>query len=290
MRSLFRSQAGCRVSRSRFGTFMIFLFLIMLSVFMMFPFVYSIIQSLKPYEEIFAFPPRFMVDNPTFENYKNLLRLADSLYVPFSRYIFNSEFISIAGSAAYVMIASMAAYSLAFGTFAGKRTLNELVVKALLFSSPVTAVAQYLIIARLGLLNTYWAILLPSLGLPFGVFLMRQFLVQMIPSALIEAARIDGCTEFRILCRVIIPVVKPAIATLVIFTFQTLWNNTGSGFIYDESHKVLPAVMNELIAGGISRAGEGAAATVLLMLPPVIIFFITQRQVLETMAASGIKG
>ena len=290
MKNIFRSHAGKDVSRSRFGTFMIFLFLIILSVFMMFPFVYSVIQSLKPYEEIFAFPPRFMVENPTADNFRNLLRLADSLYVPFSRYIFNSAFISIAGSAVYIVIASMAAYSLAFGSFRGKSVLNDIIVKALLFSSPVTAVAQYLIISRLGMLNTYWAILLPTLGLPFGVFLMRQFLVQMIPSALIEAARIDGCSEFRLLFSVVLPVVKPAIATLVIFTFQNLWNNTGSGFIYDESHKVLPAVMNELIAGGISRAGEGAAATVLLMLPPVAIFFLTQRQVLETMAASGIKG
>ena len=118
---------------------------------------------------------------------------------------------------------------------------------------------------------------------------MRQFLIQMIPVSLIEASRIDGCSEFRLLWSVVIPVVKPAIMTLILFTFQNLWNNTGAGFIYDESHKVLPSVMNELIAGGISRAGEGAAATILLMLPPVIIFFLTQRQVLETMAASGIK-
>lgn len=289
MRSIFKAQVGHRVSRSAFGTFIILLFLIVLSLFMMFPFAYSIMQSLKPAEEIFAFPPRLLVHNPTLDNYENLFKLADSLSVPFSRYVFNSFFVSVFGTAVYVAIAAMAAYSLAFGTFRGRGRLNDLIVTALLFSSPVTAVAQYLIIANLGMLNSYWALLLPVLAMPFGVFLMRQFLVQMIPMSLIEAARIDGCTEFRVLWTVVIPVVKPAVMTLILFTFQTLWNTNGANFIYDEAHKVLPTVMNELIAGGISRAGEGAAATILLMLPPVIIFFFTQRQVIETMAASGIK-
>ena len=289
MKSIFKSQVGQGVNRSKFGTFMIFLFLIALSAFMMFPFIYSVMQSLKPYEEIFAFPPRFFVENPSFENYLNLFRLADSLFVPFSRYVFNSVSVAVIGTAVYVLIASMASYSLAFGSFKGRSLLSDLIVKALLFTSPVTAVAQYLIIAKLHMLNTYFALLLPILAMPFGVFLMRQFLVQMIPISLIEAARIDGCSEFHLLWAVVMPVVKPAIMTLILFTFQNLWNNTGASFIYDESHKVLPTVMNELIAGGISRAGEGAAATILLMLPPVIIFFLTQRQVLETMAASGIK-
>lgn len=289
MKNFFKAQVGNGVNRSKFGTSMIFLFLIVLSIFMMFPLVYSIMQSLKPYEEIFAFPPRFFVHNPSFDNYRNLFRLADSLFVPFSRYVFNSVSVAVIGTVVYVIIASMASYSLAFGCFKGKNIISDLIVKALLFTSPVTAVAQYLIIAKLHMLNTYFALLLPILAMPFGVFLMRQFLIQMIPVSLIEASRIDGCSEFRLLWSVVIPVVKPAIMTLILFTFQNLWNNTGAGFIYDESHKVLPTVMNELIAGGISRAGEGAAATILLMLPPVIIFFLTQRQVLETMAASGIK-
>ena len=289
MKSVFKSQVGKGVSRSRFGTWMIMLFLVLLSVFMMFPVVYSLMQSFKPSEEIFAFPPKVIVQDPTLDNYRNLFRLTNSLWVPFSRYVFNSVFVSVIGTLVYLLIACMAAYSLAYGEFFGKKAVNEVIVKALLFSSPVTAVAQYLIISNLGMLNTYWALLLPALSAPLGVFLMRQFIVQMIPGALIEAARIDGADEFRILFQVVMPVVKPAVMTLVLFTFQSLWNTTGNTFIYDEAHKVLPTVMNELVASGLSRQGEGSAAVILLMLPPVLIFFLTQSQVIETMASSGIK-
>lgn len=289
MRSVFKAQVGNTVSRSKFGTWMIMACLVVLSAFMMFPILYSLMQSFKPSEELFAFPPKIVVENPTLDNYSNLFRLTNSLWVPFSRYVFNSVFVSVAGTFVYVIIASMAAYSLAYGRFFGKSTVNEIIVKALLFSSPVTAVAQYLIISRLGMLNTYWALLLPALSAPLGVFLMRQFIVQMIPTALVEAARIDGADEFMVLFRVVIPVVKPAIMTLVLFTFQSLWNTTGNTFIYDEGHKVLPTVMNELIASGISRQGEGSAAIILLMLPPVVIFFLTQSKVIQTMASSGIK-
>lgn len=289
MKNIFKSQVGQRVSRSFFCTFMIMLLLILLSILMMFPFVYAIMQSLKPAEEIFAFPPKLFVRSPSFDNFRSLFNIASSLTVTFSRYVFNSVFISVIGTLVYALIASMAAYSLAFGRFAGKKLLNDLIIKALLFSSPVTAVAQYLIIASFNMLNTYWAILLPSLALPMGVFLMRQFLVQMIPMSIIEAARIDGLNEFSLLLRIIMPVVKPALLTLVLFTFQTLWNASGASFIYEEAFKVLPSVMAELAAGGISRAGEGAAATILLMVPPVLVFFFTESNVIETMATSGIK-
>ncbi len=289
MKNIFRQNVGGALSRSSMGTLMIMLFLILLSLMMMFPFVYSIMQSLKNSEEIFAFPPRLLVKRPTLNNYKSLLRLTSSLWVPFSRYIFNSLFVSVSGTLLYIVISSMAAYSLTYGRFKGRRFINNIIVKALLFTSPVTSVAQFLIIARLHMLNTYWALLLPVIAAPLGVFLMKQFLEQMVPPALIEASRIDGCTEMGILLRVIIPVVKPAVLTLLLFSFQMLWNNTGSSFIYDEAFKVLPTVMNELVAGGISRAGEGAAAIVLLMVPPILIFFLTQSQVIETMAASGIK-
>ncbi len=289
MKNIFRQNVGGALSRSKAGTITIMVLLVLLSAVMMFPLLYSVMQSLKSSEEIFAFPPRLLVQHPTLENYRSLLRLSNSLWVPFSRYVFNSAFISAVGTFLYIIISSMAAYSLTYGHFTGRKLVNSLVVKALLFSSPVTAVAQFLIISKLGMLNTYWALLLPVIAAPLGVFLMKQFLEQMVPVALIEASRIDGCSEMGILIRVIIPVVKPAILTLLLFSFQMLWNNTGSSFIYDEAHKVLPTVMNELVAGGISRTGEGAAATVLLMLPPIIIFFLTQSQVIETMAASGIK-
>lgn len=289
MRNIFRTQAGNNISRSKFGTYMIVFILLFLSIFMMFPLLYAIMQSLKPANEIFAFPPKLFVRNPSLDNYRNLFRLTNSLWVPFSRYVFNSFFVTLAGTAVYILIASMAAYALSYGKFRGIKAINDIVVKALLFSSPVTAIAQYLIIVNLRMLNTYWALLLPALSAPLGVFLMKQFVVQMIPTALIEASRVDGASEFRILFQIVMPIVKPAIMTLILFTSQSLWNTTGNIFIYDEAYKVLPTVMNELIASGISRQGEGSAAIILLMLPPIIVFFFTQSNVIETMAASGIK-
>lgn len=289
MKSLFRPRVGGRINRSPAGTFFVFLILIVVSAFMMLPFVYSILQSLKPMEELFAFPPRFFVVNPTLENFRQMFRLSNSLWVPFSRYVFNSVFVAVVGTTLYVFIASMAAYALAAGDFKGKKLINEIIVKALLFSSPVLAVMQYFLIAKAHMLNTYWALMLPVLAAPLGVFLMRQFIVQMVPVAILESARIDGAGVFSIFWRIVMPIVKPAYMTLIMFTFQSLWNTAGSNFIYEESYKVLPTVMGQIASGGIARAGVGAASAVLLMIPPIIVFFFTQNQVLETMATSGIK-
>lgn len=253
------------------------------------PLLYSVLQSLKPLEELFAFPPRFFVMNPTLENYSQLFQLTDSLWVPFSRYLFNSLFVAVAGTVAYVIIASMAAYALAVGSFPGGKMINQIIVKALLFSSPVLMVSQYLILSRTGMLNTYRAMLLPTLAAPLGLFLMRQFIVQMIPMTIIEAARIDGAGVFRIFWSVVMPMVKPAWLTLSIFTFQSLWAGAGAAYIYKEEFKVLPTVLNQIAAGGTARAGVAAAASVILIIPPIIFFILVQSRVLETMSASGIK-
>lgn len=289
MKNIFKQQVGGGVNRTKAGTGAIGLFLVLLALLMVFPFFYAVMQSLKGYSEIFAFPPRIIPQHPTFENYRELGYLTATMSVPFSRYVFNSVFVSLFGTLIYVLIASMGAYALAFSKRKEMKVINSLIVNALLFTSPVTAMAQYLIISKLGMLNTHWAIILPSLAAPLGIFLMRQFMCQMVPSAMIEAARIDGSGEMRILFKIILPIVKPALATLVLFTFQGLWNSTGSNFIYDEAFKVLPTVMGELVMGGMSRAGAGAASAVILMLPPIVIFFFTQSKVLETMASSGIK-
>ncbi|MDR1952865.1 MAG: carbohydrate ABC transporter permease [Clostridiales Family XIII bacterium] len=285
----FRSHAGEYMNRSKAGTFGIVVFLSLLSAFLILPFLYSIFQSLKPIDEIFAFPPRFFVKNPTGENYRALFMLTENLWIPFSRYVFNSVFVSVVGTAVYVFIASMAAYPLAIGRFRGAKPINEIIVQALLFSSPVLAVVQYLIIAKTGMLNTYWAMILPILAAPLGLFLMRQFMIQMIPMSLIEAAKIDGAGTFMIFWRIVMPNVKPAWLTLIIFTFQPIWAGAGAIYIYDEAHKVLPTVLGQIAAGGLARAGVGAAAAVVLMAPPILLFLFTQSKVLETMAASGIK-
>ena len=289
MKKIFSAGTGLHANRSAAGTAVVFLILLFTSLLMMMPFVYSIVQSLKPMEELFAFPPKFFVQNPTAENYQKLFQLTENLWVPFSRYVFNSVFVSVVGTALYILVASMAAYSLAFGDFPGAKLFNEIVVQALLFSSSVLAVSQYVILAKGRMLNTYWAVILPALSAPLGLFLMRQFMEQMIPKSMLEAAQIDGAGTFTTFWRVVMPVVKPAWLTLIIFTFQSLWSGAGNKYIYREDLKVLPTVLSQISAGGMARAGVAAAAAVVLMIPPILVFMAAQRNVLETMATSGIK-
>ena len=289
MKKIFSAGTGLHANRSAAGTAVVFLILLFTSLLMMMPFVYSVVQSLKPMEELFAFPPKFFVQNPTTENYQKLFQLTENLWVPFSRYVFNSVFVSVAGTALYILVASMAAYSLAFGDFPGAKLFNEIVVQALLFSSSVLAVSQYVILAKGRMLNTYWAVILPALSAPLGLFLMRQFMEQMIPKSMLEAAQIDGAGTFTTFWRVVMPVVKPAWLTLIIFTFQSLWSGAGNKYIYREDLKVLPTVLSQISAGGMARAGVAAAAAVVLMIPPILVFMAAQRNVLETMATSGIK-
>ena len=277
------------VARSLGGDIFITVVLIVVAAFMMLPFVYAIMQSLKPIEEIFIFPPRFFVVNPTLSNYLTLSKLTDSLWVPFSRYLVNSVVVTIAGTGFNLVVASMAAFPLAKYPFPGSKWLFRLVTTSLLFAGPVTALPQYIIVAKMGLINTLWSVILPAVGLPLGLFLMRNFMTQ-IPDGMLEAARIDGAGTWRIFASIAMQMVKPAALTLIIFTFQSLWNTTGGTFIYDEKIKLLPTILNQVVTAGIARAGSGAAASVVMMIPPFIIFIILQSRIIETMAFSGIKG
>lgn len=256
---------------------------------MMLPFVYAIVQSLKPTEEIFAYPPKFFVRNPTGENYKTLSQLVDSLWIPFGRYIINSVVVTVAGTGLNLLFSSMAAFAFAKYNFPGNRWMFSLIVAALLFSGTVTALPQYIIMSGLGLINSLFALIIPAAGTPLGLFLMKNFMVQ-IPDTVIEAATIDGAGIFKIYYKICMPLVKPAALTLIIFSFQGLWNSTGGNYIYEEAWKLLPTVLNDVAASGIARVGSASAASVLMMIPPCILFIVTQSRIVETMAFSGIKG
>ncbi len=277
-----------RVNRSTGGNIAVFLMLIILGSFMLLPVVYTVVQAFKPMEELFLFPPRFMVQNPTIKNFKLISQLIDNLWVPFSRYLFNSVFVSAVGTAGNVIIASMAAYPLAKNDFPGKKILFKIVTVALLFSGGVLGLAQYIIMAKLHLINTYWALILPSVATPMGLFLMKQFM-EGISTSLLEAARLDGMNEFQIYWHIVMPNVKPAWLTMIIFAFQGMWSMTGGNFIYKESLKMLPTALAQIQSGGIARAGVAAAANLLMFIPPVLMFLITQSSIMETMAHAGIK-
>ena len=276
------------LSRSRLGTVLVYFLVAFLALFMAFPILFILINSLKPITELFLFPPRFYARRPTLDNFITLSQLTQSTWVPFGRYLFNSLFISVAGTAFYILIASMAAYPLAKMRFPGSGAYVKALVVIMLFQPAVLGIPQYIIISQLNLLNTYLAVILPACSGTLGVFLMRQFMVS-IPDAMLEAARIDGASQAKVFFRVIMPVVKPAWLTLMIFTFQSLWNNTGVEYVYDESMKALPVMLSQIVSAGVARAGAGAAVGVLLLLPPLIIFILAQGSVMDTMAHSGIK-
>lgn len=248
MRKLFRFKRLRRGGRSRVGNAALFVVMIALSVLMIAPLVYSVINSFKPLDELFAYPPRFFVVRPTMENYSMLFKLVANMRVPFSRYLFNSAFITALTTVASVVIASMAAYPLAkYKLRLG--WLFDLVVLTLLFNGTVLALPQYVIMARLHLINTMLVYIIPNLAAPLGLFLMKQFM-ERIPMPLIESARIDGATQFQIFFRIVMPQVKPAWMTLTLFTFQSVWAQQPLNMVFDENLKLLNMAFTNGDCGG----------------------------------------
>ena len=277
-----------KLTRSIWGNLLMFLFIVGIGAIMALPLVYAIVTAFKPVNEIFLFPPRFFVQHPTFDNFGKVLSIVNDSWVPFGRYVLNSVFVTGIGTTAYIFIASLAAFPLAKHQFPGRNAFSKIVIWAILFRTEVTGVVVYIILAWLGMINTYWSMLLPALASSFGVFLMQQFIVSF-PDTILEAARIDGAGEWRIYWSVLMPSVKPGWITLIIFTFQTFWNTTCVNYVFVETLRLLPAVLSQITNSGIARAGEASAVALILMIPPIVIFIISQNSVLETMAQSGIK-
>ncbi len=277
-----------RTSRSVGGTAALFLFLALIGAAMALPLVYTVVQALKPLDEIFIFPPRFWVRNPTLDNIKMLFSLTNSLWVPFSRYAFNSVMLTAACTCMQVVFASMAAYPLAKHDFRGKSFIFNLIVLALLFTYDVTFIPQYVLVSKLKMINTYFAMILPGVAFPLGLYLMRQNLLGF-PDSVLEAARIDGAKERVIFWRIVMPSVKPVWMTMLVFSFGGLWNRSDTNYIFSEQLKGLQTLLQQLSAGGIARMGVSAATTLVLIIPPILVFIFAQSQVIETMANSGMK-
>ncbi len=277
-----------QLNRSHFGNFLVLLMLVCVGIFMGLPLYYNIIQAFKPVEERFIFPPRFYVVNPTGANFSQLFQLVSDLTVPFTRYLFNSIFVSLATTSIGVLIGAMAAYPFAKKKFPGRNALWRLIMLTLLFSGGVTELPSYIVKAKLGLINTYWVLILPSLASTLHMFLMRQFMLQ-IPDSLLDAAKLDGASDFRIFLNVVMPNVKPAWMTVMVLSFTSIWNAGSGTVVFKEEFKLLPTALSQISAGGIARSGAAAAAGVLLMIPPIVSFVLTQSKMLQTMAHSGIK-
>ena len=286
-----RIKIGSKVFRITPGSAIGFLLIIGLVGFTALPLVYVVSTAFKPLNELFLFPPRFFVRRPTMRNFGDLFIALDALSVPFTRYVFNSIFVTAATVFLTITVSAMAAYGMVKHKVLGGKILFSLVLAGLMFSSFVTQIPTFLIVNTFQMVNTSWALIIPKVAVAYNVFLVKQF-TEQLPDSFLEAARIDGAGEFTIFIRIVVPFLKPVLATLVVFSFVANWNDFFSPLVYiqDEALKTLPLALQLLSSGNsIARAGAMAAATFVTILPTILIYTLAQKHVVDSMAFSGIK-
>lgn len=278
------------LNRSAGGDTAINIMLLLLGILMVLPMYYVIINSFKPLDELFIYPPKFYVVSPTMDNYKDLFTIMGESWVPFSRYIFNTVLISIAGTFGNLVFSSLAAYALSKMVFPGRDFFFQLIVKSLMISAgAVGGILQFIVLSRIHAIDTYWSLILPAWGTTLGLYLMKQFMESNITDAVLESARLDGATELRTFWSIAMPMVKPAWLTLIIYSFQGLWNTGDSTYIQSEQLKTLKCAIGQSLNAGVARTGASAASTVIIMLVPIVVFVISQSKIIETMGSSGMK-
>ena len=277
------------LNRSAGGDAGITFILVLLGAFMFLPMLYVVMQSLKPLDELWMFPPRFYVRNPTMTNFRDLFMLMNTSWVPFSRYIFNTLFTSVAGTFGNLFFSSLAAYAMAKIKFPGGQAMFKTVRTSLMFHSTVTSITSFIIMSALGWMDSYFAIIVPAWATSLGLYLMKQFMETNVSDAVLESARLDGASELRTFWVIAMPMVKPAWLTLIIYSFQGLWNQGSSIYIHSEQLKSFNYAIGQILAGGIKRAGASAASMVIMMMVPILVFVISQSNIIETMGSSGMK-
>jgi len=277
-----------RINRSKAGDITLFILLALFGFFSAFPLIMTVSNAFKPLDELFVFPPKLFPRNVTFDNFRDLSELISNSWIPFSRYFFNTILITALGTIGHVIIASMAAYPLAKYKFPGRNIIFTLVVYSLMFAPQVTATPNYIIISKLNLIDNPAAIILPAIASSLGLYLMKQFMEQ-IPNELIESAKIDGASEYRIFFQIVMPLVKPAWLTLIILLFQRLWVTDGGSFIISEELKPVSYALRQIAQGTIERAGTIAAVSFIMMIVPVTFFILSQSRIVETFSHSGMK-
>lgn len=279
----------------RIDSFQVFLFILLsvVGIFMLLPLIYIFNHALKPYSELFVYPPNIWVRQPTFSNFTELFVVTRDSIVPASRYLFNSVIITVLSTVAVTIVSALCAYPLSKHKFPGSNLVFSMIIVSLMFVPETMQIPRYIVVAELGIMNTYWAHILPHVAAPVGVFLMKQFMDQ-VPNELLEAAKIDGAKEFTVFLRIVIPICIPAVATVAILQFQQVWGNNETSvlFMQDDAMKTFPYFLSTLtnnLANQVARQGAAAAASLIMFLPTLIMFLVFQRKVIATMAHSGIK-
>ncbi len=284
-----KSSFSRRFTRSKIGNFFYLTFLILAGLFSVLPLIYAVATSFKPIDELMIFPPRFFVQRPTFLNYLVLPDLLANLKIPLSRYIFNSLFVAVVATVLYIISSTMAAFVLSKGNFRGKNMYFVIIQLALMFNAYTLSIPCYLVYAKLNIIDSYWIYILPQLASTLGVFLVKQYIEGYVPDALLEAAKIDGSGYFRTFWSIVMPIIKPAWLTLMLFGFRDIWTTSPTTMIFTEKIKTLPMITSQIVAGGIARSGSAMAMTVIMMIPPIIVYMISQSNVIEAMTSAGIK-
>ena len=289
-----KRNVGTKFNPKHFTTDQIkfYIFLIPLSLFMALPIVYLFVTALKPLDELLEFPPKFFVRNPTLQNFKDLLERSGSTGLPIYRYLINSIIVTLVVTFLSVLFASMAGYILSKKRFRFKKVLFEINTISMMFVSCAVTIPRFLIITKIGIVNTLFAHILPLVAIPVGLFLVKQFIDQ-VPDDLIEAAKLDGAGDFYIYTKIILPLIKPALITVAILSFQTVWNNveTANLYVNKEELQTFAYYLSNLsnASNSIVGAGVSAAAALIMFLPNFIIFLVLQSKVMDTMAYSGMK-
>ena len=278
-----------------FGWLVVYIIKIALVAFMALPMISVVCTAFKPLDELFIFPPQFFVRNPTSQNFVDLMSSLGVSTVPFLRYVLNSLVVTVSTVSLTCLVCSAGAYGMVVYAPTGSKFLFNLVVSALMFSPHVTQIPRYMVVNGLNLVDNYLALILPSVAVAYNFFLVKQFM-GAFPRELIEAGRIDGAGELHIFFKLVMPAMKPAMATLIVLTFVSSWNDYFSPLIYtsDQAMRTLPLALQTISGGAaaasIGRAGAVSAATMVMTIPTVLLFTVSQRMVMETMTMSGIKG
>lgn len=277
------------INRGTSGNIVTLVTILILGIFMLMPLAYVINNAFKPIDELYKFPPTIFVQNPTTKNFIDMFNLIGETNMSFLRYVFNTVFLTTCAAVGQIIMASLCAYSISKIPFPGAKTVFRIIIFSLMFSDSVTAVPKFILFSKLGLVDTYWGMLIPSLVSTMGLFLMKQFMDNTVPNELLEAARIDGAGEIRIFSQIVMPLLKPAWFTLVILAIKTSWGAPSTN-TYREVFKTLPQALEQISSGGISRTGVSSAAALIMLIIPIVAFIVTQSKMVDTMGSAGLKG
>ncbi len=267
-----------KVKRPSKTIIFIYIFLIVATLTMLIPYYWMLITSVKPQEEIQTYPPKLYVKSPTVQPYRDLFRL-----IPMGRHLFNSLFVCTSVVLFKVFACSLAGYAFAKHKFWGRDIIFMMFLASLMIPWQVNIIPGFILVKNLGWLNSFKGLIIPTMGWgAFGIFLSRQF-IYSIPDDFIDAARIDGCTEFKIYLHVILPLIKPVLATLAIFTFIQQWNNLVWPLVITTTREMrtIPVALAALSSQTSSNFGMLMAAAVVATVPMLIIFLIFQKYIIK---------